>query len=111
LRIAAVVKIVSVVVVNVDVVVLIPVVSPILRPWINHQERIPAVLESRISFIHRRARVEAEEVLAAEIKVEAVLSHIEAAVASALGPGSMVGLPVLCATLLPAIVRLQAPLL
>ena len=111
MRIAAVVKVVSIVVVDVNVVVLIPVFGPILRPRINQQERIPAVLETRIALIHNRARVQTEEVLVAEIETEAVLRHVVAAIASALRPGSMVGLPAPGAILLPAIVPLPAALL
>jgi hypothetical protein len=108
LRIAAVVEVVSIVVVDVNVIEVIPVIGPVFRPWINQQERKPAVLETRVPQIHNRARAEAEQVLAAEIEAEAVLRDVVTAVASALRPRAMVGGPPLGAILLPGIVPLPA---
>ncbi len=52
-----------------------------------------------------------EEMLAAEIQAETGLRDIEAAIASALRPGSMVGSPMLGAILLPIVVPLPGALL
>jgi hypothetical protein len=112
LRIAAVVKVVAIVVVDVEVVGVIPVVGPVLRPRIKQQERIPAVLETRISQIHHWLRANAEVVLAAEIQIKGVLRDVVTAVASTLRPTPVVGGPALGAILLPRIVPLpSAPLL
>jgi hypothetical protein len=108
LRIAAVVKVVSIVVVDVNVIGVIPVVCPVLRVWIHQQERIPAILETRIALINNRSRAEAEEVLASEIEIEAGLRNVITAVASTLRPGAMIGGPVLGPILLPGIVPLPA---
>ena len=90
LRIAAVVKVVAVVVVDVKVIGVIPVVGPIFRPGIHHQERKSTVLETRVPQIHHWLRTNAEEVLAAEIETEGTLGDVGTAVASALRPGAMV---------------------
>ena len=106
LRIAAIVEVIAIVVVDVEVIGVIPVVGPVFRPWINHQERKSAVLKTRISQIHNWLRANAEEVLAAERETESVLRHVVTAVASALSPAPMVGRPALGAILLPGIVPL-----
>jgi hypothetical protein len=108
LRIAAVVKVVATVVVDVKVIVGIPVVGPVFRPRIKEQERKPIVVETRIPLIDYRTGVEAEEVLAAEVDIEAGLWHVVTAVASALRPGAMIGGPVLGAILLPGVMLLPA---
>ena len=112
MRIAAVVKVVAIVVVDIKVIGVIPVVGPIFRPWVKQQERISAVLEARIPQIHDRLRANAEGVLGSEIEAEGVLRNVVTAVASALRPGAMVGGPPLGAILLPGIMPLPAaPLL
>jgi hypothetical protein len=111
LRIVAVIKVVAVVVVDINVVGGIPVIGPVFRPWIHQQEGIPAVLETRVPQIHHRARPEPEVVLAAEIEAEGLLRNVGTAVASALRPGAMVGGPPLCAILLEGVVPLPAALL
>ena len=95
-------------VVDVNIIGVIPVFGPVFRPWINEQERKPAVLETRIPEVHNGARAEAEEVLGAEIETEAVLRDVVTAVASALRPAPMVGRPAPGTTLLPGIVPLPA---
>ena len=106
MRIAAIVEVIAIVVVDVEVIGVIPVVGPVFRPWIDHQERKSAVLETRIPQIHNWLRANAEEVLAAERETESVLRHVVTAVASALRPTPMVGRPPLGAILLPGIVPL-----
>src|ERR1017187_8608067 len=108
IRITAVVKVVPIVIIDVKVVGVIPVVGPVFRPWIHQQERKALVLKARIPHVHNRERAHHEEVLAAEIEIEASLRQISAAVAATLLPGAMVGGPVLGATLLPCGVCLPA---
>ena len=105
-RIAAIVEVVSIVVVDVEVVGVVPVFRPIFRIRIDQQERVAAVEKARISHVHNGASSHAEEVLAAETEIEAGLRNVVTAVASALLPGAMVGRPVLGAILLPGIFRL-----
>jgi len=108
LRIAAVVQVVAVVVIDVNVIGGVPVVGPVFRPRIEHHERISLVLETRISQIHNWDPTEVEVVLPAEIETEASLRNIVAAIPAALRPSSMVGGPVLGAILLPGIAPLPA---
>jgi hypothetical protein len=91
LRIPAVIKVVSIVVVDVNVIGGIPAFGPVFRPRIKQQERIAAVLETRIPHIHHWARAQAKEVPAAKRDNETVLRDVVAAVASALLPCAMVG--------------------
>src|ERR1039458_2534238 len=105
-RIAAVVEVVSIVVVDVNVIRAIPVFRPVFRIWIDQQERVGALEEARITHVHNGATSHAEEVLAAETEIEAGLRNVVTAVASALLPGAMVGRPVLGAILLPGVFRL-----
>ena len=105
-RITAVVEVISIVVVDIDIVGVIPIFRPVFRIWIDQQEREAAVEETRISHIHYGAGSHAEEVLAAETEIEAILGDVVPAVTSALLPGAMVGRPPLGATLPPGIVRL-----
>ena len=103
-------KVVSILVVDVTLVGGIPVGSPVSRVRIHQHERIPAVRETRIPHIHDRKHADAEEVLAAEIEIVAVLRDVVAAVASALCPATMVGGPVPAPVLLPGSVSLPTAL-
>ena len=110
-------KVVSIIVVDVNVIGVIPVIRPVLGIWIHHQERIPAVFKSRISQVHHGQNADAKGVPAAEIEAEAILRNVVTAVAPALRPGAMVAGPVLRAilsegrVLLPAAAPLPSPLL
>jgi hypothetical protein len=108
LRIVAVVKIVSIVVVDVEVIGSIPVVGPVLRPWIQQQERKPAVIETRIPLIDDRYRLQTKGVVKPEIEAEAVLRDVIPPIASALRPGAMFGGPPVGAIRLPGTVPLPA---
>jgi hypothetical protein len=85
--------------------------SPILGPWVNQQERKAAVLETRIPHKYGGATPDAEPVLTAEIDDEPVLRNVVATIAAALRPRTMLVLPMLGATPLPAIVPLPTALL
>jgi hypothetical protein len=110
-RIPTVVKIVPVVIVDVNVIGAVPVFCPVFRPGIHKHERKAAVREARIPHIHRGAAVHPEPVLTTEIEAEAVLRNVVAAIASALRPGAMLAFPALSTTLLPSAVALPAALL
>ena len=105
-RIAAIVEVVSIVVVDVNVIGAIPVCRPVFRIRVDQQERVAAVPEARISHEHNGAGSHAEEVPAAETEIEGGLRNVVTAVASALLPGAMVGRPVSGAILLPGVLRL-----
>ena len=95
--IPAVVEVIAVVhVVDVDVVVVVPVISPGFRPWVNGTDPITLVLEARVSAYHQEGKsVDAESVAGAEVSAVAVVRNAVAAVATALLPGAVIGLPVL----------------
>src|ERR1039458_6077002 len=61
-RIAAIVEVVSIVVVDVNVIGAIPVCRPVFRIRVDQQERVAAVPEARISHEHNGAGSHAEEV-------------------------------------------------
>jgi hypothetical protein len=115
--IPAVVKVVPVVVIDVDVIGSVPIVCPVFRPGIHQQEGISAVLETRISHIDRREIPNTEPVFPPEIETEAVLRNVVTAVASSLHPCAMIAFPPLstilvpCTMLLPAAPLYPSPLL
>src|SRR5579871_562322 len=100
-RVSAIVEIIPVVVVNVDVVCCVPIRPPEFRPWVHHHEPEAAVLEARVTPHHNGLARDPERVSRAEIKTEAILGNVVSAVASALGPGAMLALPIGGAALLP----------
>jgi hypothetical protein len=107
LGLAAVVKVVAVLVIDVNVIKSVPICGPVFRPRIYHQERKAAVLETRIAQVHRGA-ADAEEVLAAERDREAILRNVVTPIAAALRPGAMLGLPAVGLILLPSVMPLEA---
>ena len=110
-RIPAVVKVIAVIIVDVNVIGLIPVFCPVFRPGIHEQERKAAVLEAGISHEYRGAAPDAEPMCASEIDTETVLRDVVTAIAAALGPGAMLVLPMLGTILLPGTMSLPAALL
>src|ERR1035437_6921881 len=102
------------VVVDVDIVGLIPVGSPVLGIWIHHAEPIATVLEPRIGADHQeRKAVDVEEVVGTVVAAEIAIGNSLAVVPAALLPGTPLGVPVGCAMLLPdtALLALLDPLL
>jgi len=112
----AVVKVVPIVITDVDVIGGIPICRPVFRPRIHQHERKAAVRETRIPHVHRRAG-HPEIVLTSEIETEAVLRNEVTAIASTLRPSAMIAVPVLstilleCAMRLPGAMLLPSPLL
>jgi len=115
-RMPAVVKVVPIVITDVDVIGGIPICRPVFRPRIHQHERKAAVRETRIPHVHRRAG-HPEIVLTSEIETEAVLRNEVTAIASTLRPSAMIAVPVLstilleCAMRLPGAMLLPSPLL
>ncbi len=102
-RIAPVVQIISVPgVVDINVVVRVPVVRPIFRPWVNNVEIKTAVLEAGISADHHHGiAVDAERVRWSKISSVTLLRNPVAVISAALLPIAVFGLPVVRATVLP----------
>ena len=109
-RIPAVVKVVPVVIIDVDVIGAVPVFLPVFRPGIQEQERIAAIQEARIPHVHGGAVVQPEIVLTPEGETEGGLRNVVAAVAATLQPVAMLAVPLLSATLLPCAIPLVAAL-
>jgi hypothetical protein len=95
--VAAVVQVVAVVhIVDVNIVVVIPVIAPGFRPRVNCADPITLVLEARISADNQEGKaVDAESVAWAKVSVVSIVRNAVAAVATALLPGAVIGLPVL----------------
>src|SRR5450432_444860 len=88
---------------DVDVVVVIPVITPVFGPWIQRTHPVAAVLEARISSDNEeRQAMDAKAVLGPEVSAKAVVGYAIATVATALLPGAMLRFPVTGAMLLPA---------
>jgi hypothetical protein len=95
--IPVVVQVVAVVdVVYVDVVIVIPVVAPGLRPWVNRADPITVVLKARIAADHQEGKsVDSEAMAGPEVSAEAVIRDAIAAITATLLPGAVIGLPIL----------------
>jgi hypothetical protein len=107
-RVALVVKVVSIVIDDIDVVGSVPVLRPILWPRIDDHKRLAAVREARVSHVDHGFAAHPEPVVAPEVEIEAGLRNVVTAIASTLRPGAMVALPVLSAISLPGVVPLPA---
>src|SRR5258705_13837334 len=83
-RVSPVAKVITVVPDDEQIVGGVPAIGPVFRPRIQHDERIPAVVEPRVSHVHRRDAADAEVVLAAEVEAEGRLGNVETAIAPAL---------------------------
>jgi hypothetical protein len=107
-RIPAVVKVVTIVVIDVEVIGLVPVLCPVFRPGIQEQERRTAVRKARIPHVDRRLILHPERVVTPKIETEGVLRNVVTAITSTLRPGAMVASPVLRTILLPRAMPLPA---
>jgi hypothetical protein len=89
-------------VIHVNVVGFVPVCRPVLRPWINEAEPITTVLKAWKPANHSEGQaVDAECVLPAVVAAEVFVWNAEAAVAAALLPSAVLGLPATRAMPLP----------
>jgi hypothetical protein len=95
--IPAVIEVIAVIDVgDIDVVVVVPVIPPVFRPWVNRTDPIAFVLKARVSAYNQEGKaVDAESVARAKVPAVPVVRNAIAAVAAALLPGTVVGLPVL----------------
>ena len=93
--IPAVVQVVAIVDVHdIDFIVVVPVISPVLRPGVNHAEPVAAVLEAGISaHNHEGQAVDAESMVPAEVPAVAVVGDAVAVVTPTLSPSAVVGVP------------------
>ena len=108
-RIGTVIQIVTIVIAYIDVVGRIPVLAPALRPWIEDEERESAVGEARVAHVDGGTEAHAEPMVVAEVLIVSDLRNVIAAVAAALGPGSMLARPVLGAIRLPTAIPPPSP--
>jgi hypothetical protein len=87
---------------DIDVIILVPVVVPVLRPRIHEPEPESAVLEAWISAIEFHGiPMDAEPVIPAKMGTISVVGNTVAIVAATLLPVAVLGLPVVRAMLLP----------
>src|SRR5580700_6734089 len=108
-RICAVAKVVPVlVVVDVNVIGGVPIVRPGSRPGIHQHEPKAAVREARIPHVHRGKTAHPEPVSTPETDIVGVLRNVVTAIASALGPSTMIAAPIAIATLRPGAVPLPS---
>ena len=89
-------------VVDIHIIVVIPVVSPVFWPRVNDTEPKATVLKSGISANnYQREAVDAEPVTRTKVTTETDFRNVVAVVAATLLPGAVFGLPATCAMLLP----------
>ena len=96
-RISPVVQVISIVGVRqIHVVVVVPVVSPICWPRVDHAEPITAVLKAWITtFIKKGQTANSESMGRPEVSTEPLFGYAISAVAASLLPVAVIGLPVL----------------
>jgi hypothetical protein len=102
-RIPTVIQVIPVIeVLDINIVRLVPVVSPVFWIRINGTEPIATVLEARIpANLHEGEAVDAERVIPTIVATEIVVRNTVAVVAAALRPSAVLGVPALSTTLLP----------
>ena len=76
---------------DINVVIVIPVIPPVFRPWVNQTYPVALILEAWVSANnHEGQAVDAESMVRPKVSTEAVVRDAVAVVASALLPGAMV---------------------
>ena len=102
-RIPAVIQVIAAIGVdNINIVGIVPIVAPVFRPRINRTEPIALVLKAWKSAHNQKGKArDAESVISAKVSAETVVRNVITAVATALLPGAVVGLPVSRAMLPP----------
>src|SRR5450631_308769 len=102
-RVPAVVQVIAVLGVNdIHIIVVVPIVRPVLRPWVHETEPKAAVLEPRIPAIQlHRVPVDAEPMIRAKAATIMGIWNAVAGITATLPPIAVLGLPVTCAMLLP----------
>ena len=100
---SAVVHIVAVIsVIDEDIVVIVPIIRPVLGPWVLKRYPVAFVLEARVSAISsERQAGNPEPMLWAKVAAIAFLGNPVAAVSAALLPGAVIRPPVPGTMLLP----------
>ena len=101
--IPAVVQVIAiVVVVDVNVIGVVPVIRPVFRPWVNRTDPIATVLKPWVSANNLEGKaVDSEPMLRTKVSPEPIVRDVVAAIAPTLFPGTMVGFPAPCAMLSP----------
>jgi len=95
--IPAVVHVVAVVSIDdINVVVVVPVISPVFRPRVKGTDPITLVLEARVSPHNLKGKaVDTKPMVLPEVSAEAVVRDAVAAIPAALLPSAVVGIPAL----------------
>jgi len=96
-RIPAVVHVIAVIGVdNIDIVVVVPVISPVFRPGVNRTDPIALVLKAGISTHNQERKAgDAELVILTKVSTITVVRNAIAVVAPPLLPCTVVGVPAL----------------
>jgi len=95
--IPAVVKVIAVVDVgDVNIVVVVPVIAPVFRPWVNETDPIALILEARVpSNNQKRQAVDAEPMVPTKVSTVTVVRDTVTLVAATLLPVAVVRVPAL----------------
>ena len=101
--ISAVVHVIAVVRIgDINVVVVIPVIPPVFRPWVHETDPVALILETRVpTHNHEGQAVDVESMVLTKISTVAIVRNAVALISATLLPIAMVGIPVLRAVLLP----------
>jgi hypothetical protein len=81
---------------DINVVGVVPVISPIFRPWVNETDPIALILKARVPANNQEGQsVDAEAMVRPKVTAEPVVRDAVAVVAATLLPSAVVGIPAL----------------
>jgi len=81
---------------DINVVVVIPVIAPVFRPWVNETDPIALVLKARISAHNQEwEAIDSEPMVRPKVSTEPVVRDAITVVAATLLPGPVVRIPAL----------------
>lgn len=111
LRILAVVQIIAIRgVIKVNIIVVVPIIRPILRPRIDDTDPVSAVLEARMSASHRHMiPTQAERMIRPKVFAITEVRNPVTDVPAALPPVAMLRPPIVCAMFIPDVRELDVP--
>ena len=79
---------------DINIIVVVPVVSPVFRPRVNGSDPIATVLEARVSADdHEGETIDSESMFLTKVSAETIVRNAITAVAATLLPSAVIGIP------------------
>ena len=88
----AVIQVITIVdVIDIDIIIVVPVISPIGWPWVNKAEPIAAVLEAGVSTLnHERKAANSEPVARPKVSTKPAVGNAISVISATLLPGTVI---------------------